>query len=421
MLNRKTINLLFTLAAATLIGLQTFSYYYLSIDSQSHTSPVHKKILFYIFCGSILTFCLLLALIFLINIVLKRKHLEDAIQHDQYELFQSILNCMGDGVVIQEANKEMLLINPAALKICGYNIKDNKIFCVNGNELHNQDINPVEKALAGEPVDNMIYLLKNSLHPDGIYISISMRPLITNTGKLNGSVAVLRDITHIKKTQEELEAFSYSVSHDLRAPLRSIMGFSQILLEEHNAEKLNSESLDALTRIIAATRRMGAVIDGLLVLARLSQQELKKEDIDLSLLVHELASDLQELDHKRKIQFVIQDNIKVNGDHRLLMLIMSNLMNNAYKFSSQKAETRIELGSIILNNKKTFFLRDNGAGFDMRHSDKLFKPFQRLHATRDFPGMGIGLATVQRMIQRHSGKIWAEAEVNKGAIFYFTL
>jgi light-regulated signal transduction histidine kinase (bacteriophytochrome) len=199
------------------------------------------------------------------------------------------------------------------------------------------------------------------------------------------------------------------------------MGFSQILLEEHNAEKLNSESLDALTRIIAATRRMGAVIDGLLVLARLSQQELKKEDIDLSLLVHELASDLQELDHKRKIQFVIQDNIKVNGDHRLLMLIMSNLMNNAYKFSSQKAETRIELGSIILNNKKTFFLRDNGAGFDMRHSDKLFKPFQRLHATRDFPGMGIGLATVQRMIQRHSGKIWAEAEVNKGAIFYFTL
>ncbi|MFZ6031659.1 MAG: PAS domain-containing sensor histidine kinase [Chloroflexota bacterium] len=220
-------------------------------------------------------------------------------------------------------------------------------------------------------------------------------------------------------SNQELESFSYSVAHDLRTPLRAIDGFSRVLLEDHAAQ-LDEQGHFYLRRIMAANQRMGQLIDDLLDLSRLTRSELKREQIDLSQMARAILEDFCQREPQRNVEIVIADGLSAFGDQRLMHVVLENLLNNAWKFTAKIPKASIEFGAQA-GKRNTYFVRDNGAGFDMTYSGKLFGAFQRLHTEGEFPGTGIGLATVKRIIQRHGGDVWAMAEVNQGATFYFTL
>jgi PAS domain S-box-containing protein len=218
----------------------------------------------------------------------------------------------------------------------------------------------------------------------------------------------------------ELEAFSYSVSHDLRAPLRSIDGFSQALLEDYT-DNLDEQGRDYLTRVRAATVRMAELIDDLLQLSRVTRSKLEREPVDLAALAQAIVAELRRAEPERKVVVEIADPLVVDGDRNLIRIALENLIGNAWKFTGPKAGARIEVGAHLRDGEASYFVRDNGVGFDMSYADKLFGAFQRLHPATDFPGTGIGLATVQRIVHRHGGRVWVEAAVDRGAEFRFTL
>ncbi|MFZ5615308.1 MAG: sensor histidine kinase, partial [Pseudomonadota bacterium] len=219
---------------------------------------------------------------------------------------------------------------------------------------------------------------------------------------------------------QELEAFSYSVSHDLRAPLRAIDGFSYALLEDCGGT-LTEACRDYMRRIRCASQRMAELIDAMLNLARMGRGELRREHLDLSDKVREIAERLQQAQPERQVDFVIAEGVTAEGDSQLLRVVLENLLDNAWKFTSKQADARIEFGMREEGGRRVYFVRDNGAGFDMAYADKLFGAFQRLHSPGEFEGTGVGLATVQRIIHRHGGRIWAEGAVEHGATFSFTL
>lgn len=231
---------------------------------------------------------------------------------------------------------------------------------------------------------------------------------------------VIERTNELAATNKELEAFSYSVSHDLRSPLRSIDGFSQALLEDY-MDKLNDQGKDFLVRIRAATKRMTQLIDDMLNLSRVTRSEIHREKVDLSALVNAIASDLRKIQPERKVEFVIAPGLVTHGDARLLRIALENLLGNSWKFTGRRPEAKIEFGAVEQQGRPAYFVRDNGAGFDMAYAGKLFGAFQRLHNMTEFPGTGIGLATVQRIIHRHGGDVWAEGKVEQGATLYFTL
>lgn len=219
---------------------------------------------------------------------------------------------------------------------------------------------------------------------------------------------------------QDLEAFSYSVSHDLRAPLRALDGFSRILLEDqHN--QINAEGREAVQRIQSASSRMATLIDDLLRLAQVTRVGLKVTDIDLSAIAHEIADELNQAHSNRRVEWVIEADLQVRADSSLLRIAMQNLLQNAWKYTSKNRLPVIHVGSERQKNKLVYFVADNGAGFDMAHAGKLFGAFQRMHHADNFPGTGIGLTIVQRIIRRHGGDIRAEAKVGKGATFFFEL
>ncbi len=218
----------------------------------------------------------------------------------------------------------------------------------------------------------------------------------------------------------ELEAFSYSVSHDLRAPLRSISGFGQLLVDDYTA-KLDEEGKDYLNRIIAASEKMGWLIDDLLNLSRLSRSAMERGYVNLSNIAKRVADRLHTSHPRRWTEFRLADGLVVLGDERLLTVVIENLLVNAFKFTEKREKAVIQFGQERQGSEKVFFIRDNGSGFDMTYADKLFKPFQRLHRPEEFPGTGIGLATVKRIIERHGGRVWIEGELEKGATVYFVL
>lgn len=233
--------------------------------------------------------------------------------------------------------------------------------------------------------------------------------------------AALRDRTvQLEATNRELEAFSYSVSHDLRAPLRAIDGFG-LALEEDSAGRLDDHGKRHLARIRDATQRMGQLIDSLLALSRLSRAELNREEVSLSVLTQNILDDLRRSEPGREFEMAIQPGLTARGDSRLLRVALDNLLGNAWKFTRKKSRSRVEFGVTEQDGQRAFFVRDNGAGFDMTYQNKLFVAFQRLHPKSEFEGTGIGLATVQRIIHRHGGRVWAEGAPDRGAIFYFTL
>jgi PAS domain S-box-containing protein len=229
--------------------------------------------------------------------------------------------------------------------------------------------------------------------------------------KVNNELAV---------ANKELESFSYSLSHDLRAPLRAMNGFSSILLKDYS-DKLDAEGQDFLHRIISGADTMNELIDDMLSLANISRQEMSLQEIDLSDIAETIVNTLRRAEPERKVDVGIAQEIKASGDARLMNIALSNLINNAWKYSSKTPDARIEFGAMEKDDEKVYFVRDNGAGFDMTQAHRLFAPFHRLHSESQFPGTGIGLAIVNRVILRHGGRIWGESEIGKGATFSFTL
>lgn len=240
--------------------------------------------------------------------------------------------------------------------------------------------------------------------------------------KLNAQLEqrVIERTTQLEAANKELEAFSYSVSHDLRAPLRSIDGFSQALLEDYGGV-LDMQGKDYLNRVRWASQSMAQLIDDMLVLSRVTRREMKRSAVDLSALANMIAAELVKTQPQRQVEFNIAPGLVVNGDPELLRAMFENLLGNAWKFTSNQQSAKIEFGVTEFDGKLSYFVRDNGVGFDMAYVSKLFQAFQRLHLQTEFPGTGIGLATVKRIINRHGGRIWAESETGKGATFYFNL
>ena len=277
---------------------------------------------------------------------------------------------------------------------------------------------------------------KRYFHKEGyvVQVLLSVSLVHDEKGKPLYFVSQIQDITErklaetelMRRTEElahtnaELEQFTYSVSHDLRAPLRSLDGFSQILLEDY-ASGLDQEGQDYLRRIRAASQRVGETIDDLLELSRLNHSSVREETVDLGVLAKAFADELQKSQPGRRVKFVIEEGLLVQGDQRLLRIALNHLLNNAWKFTQKHPCAKIELGVRQGDGEPTYFLRDDGAGFDMAYADKLFGPFQRLHSSTEFEGRGIGLAAVRRIIHRHGGRVWAEGAVGEGATFYFTL
>ena len=279
----------------------------------------------------------------------------------------------------------------------------------------------------------------------------TIAPIKTSNGRTTHFVAIKEDVTELKQAgqarlesetrfrqlnaeleerirrrtalleeaNEELDAFSYSVSHDLRAPLRAVDGFSQALVEDYGPS-LDPGALHLLGRVRHGAQKMGQLIDDLLKLSRVSQGELDRRPIDLSGLAGRILSDLAQKDGARTVRATVAPGLSTDGDPRLVAIALQNLLGNAWKYTGRKASAEIEVGVRDLGGKPVFFVRDNGSGFDMAYQDKLFLPFQRLHAAQDFEGSGIGLAIVERIIRRHGGRIWAEAEPDRGATFWFT-
>jgi two-component system, NtrC family, sensor kinase len=227
-------------------------------------------------------------------------------------------------------------------------------------------------------------------------------------------------IKELERKNNELEAFSYSVSHDLRAPLRRIDGFCRALRDDYS-EKLDAEGQGYLDRVCVAAARMGELIDDLLALSKVGRADLQRRPVNLSALAREVATELQSANPSRKMQILIPDGMMADADRRLLRVVLENLLGNAWKFTAAVGEALIEMGISERDGVPTYFVRDNGAGFDMANALRLFTPFQRLHSEAEFPGTGIGLATVHRIIDRHGGRIWAESAVEQGSTFLWTL
>jgi len=266
-------------------------------------------------------------------------------------------------------------------------------------------------------------------------VSVTLSPVRDTAGRLVGVSKIARDITEIKRTRRELErakeaaevanreleAFSYSVAHDLRAPLRTIDGFSQALLDDCG-DRLDADGQRHLRYVREAAQLMAHLIDDVLTLSRVTRSDLRREAVDLSALARAAVARLEQAGPRRDLAVVIAGGVAADGDPRLLGLVLDNLLSNAWKFTAKRAGgARIEFGADTVDGEARYFVRDNGAGFDMTYVDKLFGAFQRLHAAHDFEGTGVGLATVQRVVHRHGGRVWAEGEVGVGATFTFTL
>jgi len=252
---------------------------------------------------------------------------------------------------------------------------------------------------------------------------------LDSNGDVEFYIEWVRDISDLKKIEKELKKFNigleekvneYSASHDLRGPLNRISGFSQALLEDY-ASQLDPQGKDYLQRISNSSQHMAELIDDLLKLSKVSRMEIYHEPIELSTLVNDCLKELQAREPRQNLELVVTPGLVVEGDTALLRIVLENLIDNAWKYTRQQEKARIEFGLTEQSGQSAYYIRDNGAGFDMKHADKLFTAFQRLHSEQEFAGTGIGLSIVSRIIKRHGGEVWAEGEPGQGACFYFTL
>ena len=283
------------------------------------------------------------------------------------------------------------------------------------------------------PVLNRVIEL-TALRRNGVEFPVELTISPLTVGREYVFTAFIRDVTQRKEAEDklkrytadlevanaELDTFAYSVSHDLRAPLRSIDGFSQALLEDYAAQ-LDDAGKQYLQRVRASSQHMAMLIDDLLQLSRVTRSEMRRERVNLSDLAHSIAADLQRGDPQREVEFVIAAGVEIDGDSRLFHLVLENLLGNAWKYTAKHPRARIEFGVTQHEARPVYYVRDDGAGFDMTYADKLFGAFQRLHDPGEFEGTGVGLATVRRIIGRHGGRVWGEGAVEQGATFYFTV
>ena len=361
------------------------------------------------------------------------------------EKFRGLLESAPDAMVVVDQQGVIQFVNSQTEKLFGYD----------------------RVQLVGEPVEVLVpkrFRKKHAKHRDGYYgehptrpmgvgldlfgmrkngtefpVEISLSPLETEEGLLVS--AAIRDVTQRKRMEEdvqklnedlkqraaqleaankELEAFSYSVSHDLRAPLRSIDGFSHVVLEDYG-DQLPADARGYLERVRAAAQRMAVLIDDLLNLSRVTRTAVQPKFINLSKMAEEIVHELREAQPDREVDFSLTPDLMVEADPHLMHIVLENLLSNAWKFTSKQEQPAIEFGQKDHVKERTFYVRDNGVGFDMAYADKLFGVFQRLHSVSEFPGTGVGLATVQRIISIHGGRIWADSAEGKGTTFYFTL
>jgi len=383
----------------------------------------------------------------IIRDITERKRAEEALRKSEGRL-QLQINRMPIALILLSCEFRVLSWNPAAERIFGFTQEE-------ALGRHPYDFIVPKEA---EPQTDLIWqrLLEGDTTAHSVNENVTKEgrlvicewyntPLKGEDGTIGGVLSMAQDVTEQKQAMEEirklnaeleqrvvertanleavnkeLEAFSYSVSHDLRAPLRSMDGFSQAVLEDYGGQ-LDAQGKDYLQRVRAASQHMAQLIDDLLNLSHVTSSQMRRDEIDLTIIAEKIAKEFREKEPGRRVDFVITPGLVVEGDARLLRLMMENLLNNAWKFTGKHPRAKIELGVIRLESERTYFVRDDGAGFDMAYADRLFTPFQRLHGSSEFPGTGIGLATVRRVVHRHGGRVWAEGEVEKGATFYFTL
>jgi PAS domain S-box-containing protein len=275
------------------------------------------------------------------------------------------------------------------------------------------------KTKSGQYIDTDIYMVDRArLIQCNIRDITKHKRTETEVVKLNEDLA-MRNL-ELEEVNSDLESFIYSISHDLRAPIRHMSSFARFLLEDY-AGKLDDQGKDYLKRINKGSDKMCKLVNDLLDLSRLSRQELSRTEVDMSALAASMVSGLREADSGRSVEISIEDGINASADQPLMEIVLSNLIGNAWKFTSKISKARIEFGTIEKGGKTVYYVRDNGAGFNFKYATKMFQPFHRLHSDEDFEGTGIGLAIVERVIRRHGGKVWAEGKVGKGASVCFTL
>jgi len=377
--------------------------------------------------------------------ITESKATQDALRESE-NLYRAIFDNTGTASIIIEEDSTIVLANAEWVKLSGYSKEENEgrmkwtEFVVPEDlewMMSYHKIRRIEQF--GAPRKYEFRFLRRNGEIREMVNSVTMIP------GSRRSIASLMDITERKQAEEEvrrfnveleqrvsqrtaqleaankeLESFSYSVSHDLRSPLRSINSFSQVLVEDFSRE-LDEQAKDYLGRIRSSGLRMEGLIDDLLKLARISRGEMCRTSVDLSALAHDIVQRLQADSPTRQVEFIIEPGLTVYADENLMKIMLENMLGNSWKFTGRHLTARIEMGTTLQEGVRVFLIRDDGAGFDMRYADKLFGAFQRMHGLKDFEGTGVGLATVQRIIQRHDGKIWVESAVEKGTTFFFTL
>lgn len=380
--------------------------------------------------------------------ITKNKLAELALKVSKIEV-EAVLNSISDVVIYGDLDRRIILTNPAMQKVFGYTSqeligKKTSILYADVNDFENQGKRQFD---VKSDVKHATYELNYRRKDGSVFVGETFGTKVFDIdGNAIGFMGVIRDITSRKRVEaellehknhleelvnertvelrnlnKELEAFSYSVSHDLRAPLRAINGFSNMLREENDAT-LNDDSKNYLDRIIKASVKMERLIDDLLQISRVSRVDLNKEKIDLSKMAEDILTNLKNDEPQRLAKWDIEQGLTVKGDKTLINVLMQNLLDNAWKYSAKQAETNINLYRCSANGvKNTFCIEDNGTGFDVKYKDKIFQPFQRLHTDSEFVGTGIGLATVSRVAHRHGGNVWVESAPGKGSRFYFNL
>ncbi len=364
--------------------------------------------------------------------------------HSSEERFRLIYERSPIGMALVAPDHSFVHTNSALCKMLGYTPEE---LCqlTFADITHPDDVSTTltfAEQLFANTIPNY-QLEKRYLRKHGEIVYVNLTAALIQDGDENPvySLALIEDITKRKRAEEEvlvlnqhlqhrtgeleainreLEAFAYSVSHDLRAPLRSVDGFSLALLEDYK-DQLDATAQNYLNRIRVGAQRMGQLIDDILKLSRVTRSEFRLNTIDLSHIATEMMEQMQQQDPTRQAQVEIMDGIVAHADSHLLTIVLQNLLDNAWKFTSTQPITQIIFDTITVGERTVYRVRDNGVGFDMTYIDKLFGAFQRLHGFTEFQGTGIGLATVQRVIHRHGGRVWAEAAVDQGATFYFTL